>query len=269
MTGRAEWNRAYREALHGVWAHWSPALQEQVAAHHRGWAPGRFDFHRYLAASSTRFYQAWRAVGGVERLCDVGGFWGVFPLTLRLLGARPAMTEASGFYGTAFAPLFDHLRARGVEVIDCDPFHPGRSLPRRFDAVTALAVIEHYPHSLRPFMENVVAGIRPGGALYLEVPNIAYWPRRMELLRGRSPLPPVADVFQSEVPFIGHHREYTRGELREVARLAGLRVERELAFNYSPRGGARRWLRPVRAAAFALFPATRECLAVVCRTGAG
>lgn len=263
----AEFDRLYREALDGVWAFWSPEMQRQMAAHHHGWGVERFDFGAYLRASSTRFHRAYRALALEEgrSVCDVGGFWGAFPLVLRALGYRAVMTESLRYYSGSFLRLFDHLARAGVEVVDLDPFEPGSPLPERYDAVTVMAVLEHYPHSLRAFMENVVAGVGPGGRVFVEVPNVAFWPKRMAMLRGRSPLTPVGDVYRSSVPFIGHHHEFTRAELREVAELSGLAVREEYSFNYSPRGGLlRRLLRPVQELAFAALPDSRECLAVLC-----
>ncbi|HEX8749311.1 MAG TPA: hypothetical protein VF717_19200 [Pyrinomonadaceae bacterium] len=52
-------------------------------------APGLFDFKSYPEASSVRFYRAYRQIrasGESLSVCDVGGFWGVLPLTLKELG---------------------------------------------------------------------------------------------------------------------------------------------------------------------------------------
>ncbi|HYW06665.1 MAG TPA: methyltransferase domain-containing protein [Longimicrobium sp.] len=265
-----EWSAAYREATERVWRHWTPAMQGEIARHCAGWGAGRFDFRVYLDASSERFRRAYLGVvarPGVRTVCDVGGFWGVFPLTLALLGYRATMTEALGYYSSGFDGLFAALGDAGVEVMDFDPFTSPDPLPRRFDAVTALAVLEHYPHSPSVFLRTVAGGVREGGSIFLEVPNVAFWPKRLALLRGRSPLPPLADVFASAIPFTGHHREYTAAELREVAELAGLEVVSAEQFNYSPPpGGVRgRVRRPLDSLIYALFPNTRECLAVVCR----
>ena len=265
-----EWDEAYREAVELVWRHWSPPMQGEIARHCAGWAPGRFDFRVYLDASVERFRRAYEGAvvrTGAASVCDVGGFWGVFPLTLAMLGYQASMTEALGYYSSAWDGLFAALRGAGVEVIDYDPFAAAEPLPRRWDAVTALAVLEHYPHSPASFLRAVAGGVRPGGVVYLEVPNIAFWPKRLAMLRGRSPLPPVADVFASATPFTGHHREYTAAELAEVAELAGLEVVATGFFNYSPPpGGVRGTLRrPVDALVYALFPRTRECLSIACR----
>jgi hypothetical protein len=66
-----------------------------------------------------------------------------------------------------------------------------------------------------------------------DLPNIAYWPTRLGLLRGHSPLAPTAQVYDAELPFTGHHREYTSRELRAVLTWSGFAVDELLTFNYS------------------------------------
>lgn len=265
---------SYAARLSSVGAYWSPEMQEEIASHCAGWHPSRFDFRTYLKRSALRYYRAYRTLlrEGVQSVCDVGGMWGLFPLVLQDLGFAATMTEARGYYSQAFDPLFSAIEREGVAVVDYDPFAADARLGETFDAVTVMAVLEHYPHSLRVFMTNVRSLMADRGLLYLEVPNIAYWPKRVAFLRhGVSPLPPIEEIWQSEVPFIGHHHEFTLFELRAVARLSGLTVVREDYYNYSVdnfplRETLRRpWLHLVPA----LVPRTRECLVAVCRKSAG
>ncbi|MEO6392694.1 MAG: methyltransferase domain-containing protein [Pyrinomonadaceae bacterium] len=265
-----EFDRIYQPGVSFVLEHWTREMQTELALHCHGWRPEAFDFTDYLRASSLRFYRAYlrcAEAGDKVRVCDVGGFWGVFPLVLQSLGFQVAMTEALQYYGESFKPLFHVLTEKGVRIIDFDPFEAGAAMDESFDVVTIMAVLEHYPHSLKEFMTNVDKIIRPKGHLYLEVPNLAYWPRRIELLRGRSPLVNVADIYESRVPFIGHHHEFTRSELTELARLGGWRVVASDTYNYTP--GVLPKMKyvlraPVQFAAFALWPDTREVLAVWC-----
>ncbi len=229
-----EFDRVYQRAVRDVYAHWTPAMQTRIAANCRAWEPGAFDFLNYLQASSVRFYRAYRRIVDLapgRTVCDVGGFWGV------------------------------------IVVIDYDPFPPGATLAQRFDAVTAMAVIEHYPHSLKPFFENLTGLLERDAVLHLEVPNIGYWPKRVAFLWGKTPLVDAREIYRSGVPFVGHHHEYTMEELKGVAELAGLEVLREDFFNYSlQEAGWRRTLeRPLESVAFALVPSTRECLSITCR----
>jgi len=259
----------YRTAADALCDLWTPAMQERLAVHCHGWRPGAFDFGRYLRASWMRYYIAYRSIaesGECRTVCDVGGFFGVFPATLAGLGFQVTMTESLGYYAGAFDPLFGYLMEKGVTVVDYDPFEVDRP-PGRFDAVTVMAVLEHYPHSPKRFMANVVAMTRERGYVYIEVPNIAYWSKRVDLLRGRTPLSPLLDIFHSEVPYLGHHHEYTTAELKDLATWSGLRVIRVRHFNYSPQGTPWQRLRanPLETLALAVLPEAREVVSVLCR----
>jgi 2-polyprenyl-3-methyl-5-hydroxy-6-metoxy-1,4-benzoquinol methylase len=260
----------YRDAVDSVWQHWNPEMQTSLAKHCTAWGPGRTDFLDYLRLSAVRFYGAY--VAAIENecasICDVGGFWGVWPITAAKLGFRAAMTETLRFYGRAFDPLLEHIRMSGVDIFDLDPFAPDAVINETFQMVTAMAVLEHYPHSLRVFMINLSRLTSDGGNIFLEVPNIAYWPKRTALLRGESPLPELRDIYRSEVPFIGHHHEFTTAELLELAELSGLEVTHLRHFNYSlaSKNKLRLAVRhPLMSLAFALAPATRECIAITSR----
>ena len=54
-----EFGRVYRSVVDAVWDRWSPAMQEELARHCRGWAPGRYDFRGYLDASVERYGRAY------------------------------------------------------------------------------------------------------------------------------------------------------------------------------------------------------------------
>jgi 2-polyprenyl-3-methyl-5-hydroxy-6-metoxy-1,4-benzoquinol methylase len=267
----SDFDREYSRALSEIFQYWTPDMQRQMALHCQGWAPGDFDFKVYLSASAIRFahvYEALLAHGGPSRsVCDIGGLWGILPIVLHRLGFKVAMTEALGYYDKCFAPLFDFIRGEGVEIIDYDPFgaapFPGEAT---FDWVTILAVLEHYPHSLKQFMDNVIPIASPNGRYYFEVPNIAFWPKRIGLLFGRTPLAPLAHIYRSKVPFIGHHHEFTMAELEELMALAGLVTTHRLAYNYSPTAppSPKNWVkRSLASFTYATFPYMRECLAVI------
>ena len=269
-----DFSLVYQQAVCDVCELYTQRMQESMARHNRGWAPGRTDFREYLRRSEPRFRLAADAIRNVQALsvCDVGGLWGVLPLTLKRLGLPlVAMTEALQYYDEAFSPLFSFLSSEGVLVVDFDPFDPDTRAPGPYNAVTAMAVIEHYPHSLRTFMRHLRT--MSDGYVYLEVPNIAYWPKRMALMRGISPLAPIEDVYASEVPFIGHHHEFTRRELLTLCELSGLRVLAEHAYDYSsqPRfvygHGVRAALESIGellgSALRSKIPEARECLSVL------
>jgi 2-polyprenyl-3-methyl-5-hydroxy-6-metoxy-1,4-benzoquinol methylase len=253
----------------------TPAMQREIAAHNHGWSAGSTDFDVYLRASWVRYFRAYRHLveqDPARTVCDVGGFWGAWPVTLARAGYRVTMTESLKYYSRTFDGLFEFLRAQGVEILDYDPFEDKGLCPGPFDFVTVMAVLEHYPHSLRGFMERVCGMTEDRGRLYLEAPNIAFWRKRIELLLGRTPLTPLREIWLSDVPFIGHHHELTLVELRELCSLAGLTVTDEACFNYSPGnlGGARLlFSHPLRSLAFRFLPDSREVIGVLCRKEPG
>ncbi|MBL8470188.1 MAG: methyltransferase domain-containing protein [Rhodocyclaceae bacterium] len=259
----------YQRSVDDVFAFLTPAMQLELARHCHGWRPGAMDFRAYFAASELRYAIACESLhehDGLSTLCDVGGFFGVFALTLARLGYPIAMTEALAYYSQAFTPLFRYLADNGVRIINYDPFGSAPPENDRFDTLTVMAVLEHYPHSLEIFMANVMHLLKPGGKIYIEVPNIAYWPKRRALLAGRTPLVPVSDIYRSAVPFIGHHHEFTLTELHELARLAGLSPIAVRQYNYSFRGPFyKRLISDPLLCLMSVLPSMRECLAILAR----
>jgi SAM-dependent methyltransferase len=104
---------------------------------------------------------------------------------------------------------------------------------RRFDLVTAMAILEHLPNSPEPIMANIRACTKPDGLAAIEVPNIAYWPNRVRALKGQSIHQPFELLYQSASPFTGHHREYTAQELGSLLSWTGFNVVSIERFNYS------------------------------------
>ena len=62
------------------------------------------------------------------------------------------------------------------------------------------------------------------GFLLLETPNLTYWPNRVKLLKGESILPPIETIYKSEIPFTGHHHEYTIKEIKSLAEITGFNL---------------------------------------------
>ena len=119
-------------------------------------------------------------------------------------------------------------------------------------------------------MQHVLTMCAEAGHLYIEVPNIAYWPKRVEmLLRGTTPLVPIGVIYAAREPFIGHCHEYTLAELRALCELSGLELVEEFAYNYSqaavPGSPAAATPGLVSRTMFRYRPETREVLSVLAR----
>jgi 2-polyprenyl-3-methyl-5-hydroxy-6-metoxy-1,4-benzoquinol methylase len=271
MIDAARFSVEYPRAVDDVMRFVTPERQEVIARHNLGLGPSRTDLRHYLRASVKRYLRAVELFNahvpdhrdGLDVL-DVGGFLGAFPLTLRRLGATVTLAEVYGYYGEALDGLRAYLVSEGVEVWDVDfteEILPGE---RRFTLVTNMAMLEHLASSPRVLMGNLRAVTGKRGALVIETPNICYWPTRWGLLRGRSVHPPLDVVYGSEVPFLGHHREYTIRELTELLDWSGFHLEEVTTLNYTSlwHGGVARRL--VTAAVFLwptlAFPSCREIL---------
>lgn len=156
------------------------------------------------------------------------------------------MTEKYEYYAGGFDRIKSYLDRLGVTIFDADPVLAATNLPASFDVVSCMALLEHLADSPRVLFENFRRLLRSGGGLILEVPNLAYWHKRKALLKGETVLCHIESIYRSEVPFIGHHHEYTRSELEWILRTAGFCIERFDSHNYS--------LRPWRRAFLKLMP---------------
>jgi 2-polyprenyl-3-methyl-5-hydroxy-6-metoxy-1,4-benzoquinol methylase len=262
-----QFNRFYQDVVDEVYAIWTPQMQDAISRHNRGWAVSNFDFHQYFKMSSIRYYYAYRDIdhGRGKNVCDVGGFWGIFPITLIRAGFQVTMTESLQYYGTNFDRLFEFIREQGVEIIDYDPFQAGNPLPKKFDAVTVMAVLEHYPHSLKIFMDNIKSMLNTGGSIYIEVPNIAYWPKRLAFLLGRSPLVPIDVIYDSEVPFTGHHHEFEKKELDILLQRNELKILEEHFYSYSAYKNVHDLVKdPLGFLINSIFKKSREVISLLC-----
>jgi len=244
-------------------------MQSEMARYNSGWNHSEYDFEIYLRLSSNRFYRAYRYIlgsDGVQSVCDVGGFWGILAMILKQLGSpKVFMTESLKYYSNAFDGLFNCISNHGVEIIDFDPFEKHEHLPGKFDIITLMAVLEHYPHSLSIIMRNIRDMLEDDGTVYLEVPNIAYWPKRVDLLFGKTPLPTISSIYRSQIPFIGHHHEFTIYELYELALLSKFQIYSESYYTYSV--NPYHWKYAIRHPVHMIMDyfrkRTRECISVV------
>lgn len=234
MVSYDEFRSAYIQSCADVKRHWSEALQREMAVHNAGLRPENFDLHNYFQRSISRFYNAYKGIASrqVASVCDIGCLGGVFPLTLKRIGFDVAVTEALKFYSSIFLKFLELHDSQGVTIVDYNPF--GDEVPpHQYDAVFCLAVLEHYPHSIKGFARNLNALVRDGGCAYIEVPLITYLFKRIDLLKGISPLATIDLISESETPFTGHHHEYSMAELNFVAKMANLKVAKEFWYSYS------------------------------------
>jgi len=151
-------------------------------------------------------------------------------VALRRLGYEVVACDRYESYGNAFAEYVGLMQGEGVEIVSTVREAELERIASlgSFDVVLAAAVVEHVPHTPRPLLEALFGALRPGGVLLLDTPNVArYWNRRL-LERGETIFQPIADQYDTEIPWEGHHREYTASELRWLLERVGcVEVESE------------------------------------------
>jgi 2-polyprenyl-3-methyl-5-hydroxy-6-metoxy-1,4-benzoquinol methylase len=196
-----------------------------------------YDWSAYLRCSVVRMVRALAALRrkGVThgRLLDYGSYFGNFALACRAFGYDVVAADGYVEYGAAFDGVRRALEDAGIQIADFS--RDGHELRGHdhFDAVVALGVIEHVPHTPRPLLESLDRLLTPGGALVLDTPNLGYLYTREKLARGDSIFTPIEQQFYTEVPFEGHHREYLPREVHWMLEAIHHREIEIETFNYS------------------------------------
>ena len=76
-----------------------------------------------------------------------------------------------------------------------------------FDMVILLDVIEHLHDSPRTLLNDLVDTLKDGGLLFITVPNAGNIIKRIDLLLGKTNLPPFDGYYWSPDPWRDHKRE--------------------------------------------------------------
>ena len=198
-----------------------------------------YDWTAYIRCSVIRMLNALEVMRGAGvvtgRILDYGAYFGNMALFCRLAGYEVAAADGYREYGAVFDGCRRDMQAAGIEILDfADVGLDLRGIgPESLDAVLALGVIEHVPHTPRGLLESLNRVLRPGGVLVLDTPNLAYLYTRERLARGETVFLPIEQQYDTEVPFEGHHREYTPREIRWMLERLGHAVAELRTFNYS------------------------------------
>lgn len=197
-----------------------------------------YDWPGYLRCSTARLVrvaQHLRTANVQGPVLDLGAYFGNASLLCRQLGYEVDALDSYAAYRPSFEANIRLMRHRGVRVLDFSEV--GYDLSGlsggSYGAVLCLGVIEHVPHTPRPMLQALLRVLKPGGTLLLDTPNIAYLYNRRKLARGESIMAPIASQFDAEVPFEGHHREYSSAEVTWMLERVGFEQVWTDTFNYS------------------------------------
>lgn len=197
------------------------------------------DWNNYLRCSMARMARSLRVLRercpAPAKVLDFGSYLGNFSFMLRDAGYDVHALDSYRKYGDCLSRVVAELNNQNVSVLDFDD--QGRDCAglasNSYDAVFCMGVIEHIPHTPRLLLETLHRILKPGGWLIMDTPNLGYLYKRQQLLRGESVYCPLELQYETELPFEGHHREFTIKEVRwMIDRLAHENVHVE-TFLYS------------------------------------
>ncbi len=182
----------------------------------------------YATAYRTRRATTLRLVERVAkpgaRVLDLAAGQGNLALTLAERGYRVTWNDLR-------EDLVDYVKAKH-ERGDVQ-FAPGNAFDRTFDeafdVVCACEVIEHVAHP-DEFLQQVARLVRPGGHIILTTPNGGYFRNRLPRFSD-CPDPSRFEAMQFRPDGDGHIFLLHVDELHDLARRAGLRVQRLELFN--------------------------------------
>jgi 2-polyprenyl-3-methyl-5-hydroxy-6-metoxy-1,4-benzoquinol methylase len=161
----------------------------------------------------------------IRTVLEVGSFFGSFALPLQRLGYQVTAVDRYASYGEALSYHMELISNSGATVVSTHREDESAIIDGlgRFDCVLAGAVIEHIPHTPRLFLESLRQRVKPGGVLILDTPNLTRYWNRKKFSKGESVFSPLEEQFHCEIPYEGHHREYTGTEMCWMMRQIGCR----------------------------------------------
>jgi SAM-dependent methyltransferase len=197
-----------------------------------------FDWRGYLRCSIARMVHASAALRrrGLTsgRLLDYGSYFGNFSLMFARAGFSVDAVDQYRAYEHAFDGPKRLLEQSGVRLLDFDDLgYDLATIDAHYEVVLCMGVIEHIPSSPRPLLETLNRVLVGGGVLVIDTPNLVHLYNRQKFARGETVLADIQAQFETELPFEGHHREYTIPELVWLLRRIGHHRISVEAFNYS------------------------------------
>lgn len=166
-----------------------------------------------------------------KRVLDVGCSLGLHAIAAAGLGAAKVVgTDKYALSDVPSAFTLDAAeravvqaawKARAFEAVEHDVSEPFPFPDASFDLVISNAMFEHLHFTHKAFLEEARRVLRPGGAILLTTPNMAYLLQRLRFLIGRSPGWDLKDFYGSGPAFSGHTREFTVPEMRRMLEWSG------------------------------------------------
>lgn len=155
------------------------------------------------------------------RVLDLGGGFAAHNVALAARGHRVTVVDMfRGYWGHRdidVEALVGRFEGAGVEMVEADLIDWAPATERKFDVIFSAHCFEHFHHSPLPLLHRSLASLKPAGQMFISVPNAANARKRLMLLAGRTNHASFDEFFLHEGPFLGHVREYSVGDLVQIA----------------------------------------------------
>lgn len=190
-----------------------------------------------LHKTATHFKLFEKSLGDV---LEIGAFFGYTPFFLKPSAKSYVVLEGDD---PAVYPLKPLYAKRNIEIQFVDLFemfgpthHASHTLPYKdgsFDTILCWETMEHFNFNPAKFVREIYRVLKPGGRVYVTVPNKASFQNLTELVLGRRDRENVQAYYTFEnytsngkKAFYGFHwREYTQPEMAHLFSMADFRIE--------------------------------------------
>lgn len=169
-----------------------------------------------------------------RNILEIGSYLGVVSLALAKQGYLVTAADIPEYQKNP--RLLDKYNRAGVGSIALNLNSYSIAVPdASFDAIIMCETLEHLNFNPLPVLKEINRILKPGGYLYIALPNLASLVNRVKLLLGCSIHNPVSDfvaqLSENDNMLVGiHWREYTRNELLELLLISGFSVQRHYYF---------------------------------------
>jgi SAM-dependent methyltransferase len=220
-------------------------LRELVGGYPAALQPAQFADTRRIAFHLSLL----AAVPEGSHVADIGGGVGLFSPGAQALGYNATLVDdfrdaVNIEHGDA--ALQAHRNA-GVQVIRRDVVVEGVHFPPdSLDAVTSFDSIEHWHHSPRKLLHQLVEALKPGGLFILGAPNCVNMRKRITVPWGRGSWSGFDEWYEQPV-FRGHVREPDVRDMQRIAADLKLRDVRVFGRNWQGRASASGLVRAITA----------------------
>lgn len=175
----------------------------------------RTAFHLFLISGSVR-------PGGV--VCDLGGGWGALAAGCARSGFTTFLVD--DFRDAGFSDSSDRRHGLadkyGFFKLHRDLISEGIDFdPESVHAFTSFDSLEHWHHSPKSLLRQIMISLRPGGLFLLGVPNCVNLRKRISGLIGKNKWSSMTEWYETP-KFRGHVREPDIEDLRYIASDLGL-----------------------------------------------